>query len=307
MRKAGWLLAWAAAWLACGRDEPPDVSNWTWFREPMVGGVSLTALDGSGPRDVWAVGAGGTLLHWDGRDWRRYQAGLTTLDLHAVATLTGNTAWAVGEDGIILRFHNGQWYNTYYATGVDLWGVDVADDGSAFAVGDAGTIYHYDGTDWKNVSPAGLTDDLRAVAMAGGGTAWAVGDNGAILYYDGATWRRDASPTRERLNAVTVTAAGAHAAGDNGVILYHDNGTWRLMPNNHTRELNGLAWAGDRAFAVGNDGTLLAHKDGAWGRVPFEFPPLFTNDLNDVWLANEIEGWAVGDEGMMLWYRRPSR
>jgi len=313
MRNWTRIIAWAAAAVvvvaACSQEEDFGVSLWEIFRGPMVGGMSLQGIAGSGPRDVWAVGwsptTGGTLIHYDGRDWSRYQTPVTGRELNAVAMVSGNLGWAVGGGGVVLKYRDGQWALDDNLSGRDLYGVDFGDDGAGFVVGAAGTIYRYDGAAWTDVSPAGVTADLRAVALSGDGGAWAVGDAGTILRYDGASWKAASSPTHERLNAVTVAAAGAYAAGDNGVVLFNGGAGWVKMANNNTRELYGLAVAGDVAFAAGNGGTLLGLKGNEWGPVSLDWGPHEPDNLNAVYLANSTEGWAVGDQGIMLWYRRP--
>jgi len=208
--------------LACAEDEPPEVSVWSTYRGPTVGGASFRAVDASGPNDVWAVGAQGTILHYDGASWAFYRVSVTDLDLYAVNMTSGSSGWAVGAGGVVLRYHNGQWFNTVHLAGYDLYGVAFDDTGLGFAVGDDGAIFRYDGESWQDVSPPGLTADLRGVAVAGGGTAWAVGDAGTTLYYNGGGWQRVASPTKERLNAVAAGADGVYAAGGNRLVRRAD-------------------------------------------------------------------------------------
>lgn len=286
--------------LACTEDEPPEVSVWSTYRGPTVGGASFRAVDASGPNDVWAVGAQGTILHYDGASWAFYRVSVTDLDLYAVNMTSGSSGWAVGADGVVLRYHNGQWFNTVHLAGYDLYGVAFDDTGLGFAVGDDGAIFRYDGESWEDVSLSGVTADLRGVAVAGGGTAWAVGDAGTVLYYDGGRWQRVAVPTKERLNAVAVGVDGVYAAGDNGVILRNAGG-WSVVRAPTTHSLLGLDAAGDVAFACGNDGVLLRRKDGDWGSVRLELGPI---NLNGVVLCNSAEGWAVGDQSVILQYRR---
>src|SRR5258708_39760010 len=45
-----------------------SADNWCW-RNPLPQGNSLFGVWGSGASDVWAVGAGGTSLHWTGSAW----------------------------------------------------------------------------------------------------------------------------------------------------------------------------------------------------------------------------------------------
>lgn len=287
--------------LGCAEDEPSEVSQWYVYRGPTIGVVSLRAVDAAGPNDVWAVGSQGKILHYDGMRWSFYQLEVTDLDLYGLEITSGSSGWAVGADGLVLSYHNGQWYNSLHLTGSDLYGV-AFDDGRGFAVGDNGSLFRYDGATWEDVSLPGVTADLRDVAFAPGGGAWAVGDVGTILHYDGNSWAKvDNVPTAERLNAVAVRENAVYAAGDNGVILCDAGGGWYVMSTPTTSPLKGLAATAESAFACGNDGALLGEKDGVWGPVGLDAGPV---NLNDVVLLNGAEGWAVGDECVLLVYRR---
>jgi photosystem II stability/assembly factor-like uncharacterized protein len=295
-----WAALAVALVLACAEDDTAEISLWSVFRGPMPGGVSLRDVDASGPDDVWAVGAQGKILHYDGVGWSFYEGSVTDLDLNAVAITSGSSGWAVGADGVLLRYHNGQWYDAVHLTGYDLYGVAFDDRGTGFAVGDHGVIFRYEGGVWKDVSLAGVAADLRDVVMAGGGTAWAVGDVGTVLYYDGGRWRKVDVPTAERLHGAAL-GGGVYAVGDDGVILHNGGGSWRVMPTPATASLHGLDAIGDVVFACGNDGTMLGEKDEMWGPIRLELGPI---NLNGVVLCNGGEGWAVGDQGVILRYRR---
>jgi photosystem II stability/assembly factor-like uncharacterized protein len=287
--------------LACAEDEPPEVSNWYVYRGPTIGGVSLRAIDGVSPSDVWAAGNGGTLMHYDGVGWSFYQVEVTDLDLYGLDMTSGSTGWAVGADGLVLGYHNGQWFNSVHLTGYDLYGVAFR-DGFGFVVGDHGSLFAYDGEKWEDVALPGVTADLRDVAFGSDGRAWAVGDVGTVLSYDGARWTKVAGvPTEKRLNAVLVRAAGVYAVGDDGLILRDAGGGWRALSSPTTAPLLDLAATTGTAFACGNDGALLGEKDGVWGVVGLEAGPV---NLNGVVLLNDAEGWAVGDGCVILQYRR---
>ena len=61
--------------------------------------VSATALN-----NVWAVGASGTILHYDGTSWAVHsQSGsVTTNNLKGVSAYNASNAWAVGDNGTII-------------------------------------------------------------------------------------------------------------------------------------------------------------------------------------------------------------
>jgi len=303
----GAFAAAALLWpLACADDEPANVSGWSVYRDADVGAENIRDIAATAGDDVWAVGARGVILRYDGLTWRRTGNGLTTLDLNAVALLSPGEGWAVGQAGAALRLVDGQWYVTYLPTGRDLWSIAYGTDGVAFAVGAGGVIYRWDGSTWTDASLANVNADLKGVTYAGDGVFWAVGDGGTVLQYDGERWSRKAVPTTERLNCVAVREGRTYAGGDHGVILEYANGAWRSMSTPTIREIKAVAFTpAGLGFAAGNDGTLLGLKDGSWGAIAVDFAPHFPDNLNALALLNGGEGWAVGDNALILQYRRP--
>jgi hypothetical protein len=93
----GWSLAFAGAAGAAGQT------------------ASISALWGSGPNDVWAVGGAtkkdplgaevksGLILHWDGITWTAVESG-TEHYLNDIAGSGPSDIWIVGSDGTVLRY-----------------------------------------------------------------------------------------------------------------------------------------------------------------------------------------------------------
>lgn len=93
---------------------------------------------GSGLDDIFVVGLSGTIGHFDGRRWTLTPA-RARADLLSVTGL-GETAFAVGSAGTILRHAKGKW--DLETSGFDggLRGVAASPRDGIFAVGDGGTI-----------------------------------------------------------------------------------------------------------------------------------------------------------------------
>ncbi|HET7483681.1 MAG TPA: hypothetical protein VFK89_12570 [Actinomycetota bacterium] len=97
-----------------------DGTSWTQAFTPSPGRyTSLTAIDGSAPNDIWAVGHRGLdqplALHWDGAAWTRIGLGGDFGDptiLYGVTAPTPAEAWAVGNLAAqpeVLHWVGGQW------------------------------------------------------------------------------------------------------------------------------------------------------------------------------------------------------
>lgn len=77
-----------------------SADRWCWAA-PRPQGNQLTGLWGADEKDIWAVGKGGSILHWNGWYWSGAPSG-TTNDLHGVWGSDADNAWAVGSGGMIL-------------------------------------------------------------------------------------------------------------------------------------------------------------------------------------------------------------
>lgn len=62
----------------------------------------LGAVWGTGASDIWAGGANGALLHFDGYSWSRAAQPLRDR-ITAIGGRAG-TAWAIGDSGLVLRY-----------------------------------------------------------------------------------------------------------------------------------------------------------------------------------------------------------
>jgi hypothetical protein len=93
---------------------------------------SLRRISGSSANDIWAVGAGGATLHYDGKKWSSVPAPAfeSTLsaggsDLLAVWAASEGDAWAVGDSEVVLCWDGSSWQHVLApANGalIDVWG-----------------------------------------------------------------------------------------------------------------------------------------------------------------------------------------
>ena len=73
-----------------------------WVLSQSGPGYSLNAIWGKASNDIYAVGSGGTVLHYDGSAWTE-QSTPTDRTLFAVMTGPDGVLRAVGADGVVLR------------------------------------------------------------------------------------------------------------------------------------------------------------------------------------------------------------
>ena len=106
---------------------------------------------------------------------------------------------------------------------------------SAFAVGQFGVILHWDGSSWSE-DPQSISitqSQLNSVAFARNGEGWAVGSFGTILHYDGRTWSEESPPpdaNDANLTSVTIAGSDVFAVASGNLIKRGDDGSWTTVP-----------------------------------------------------------------------------
>ncbi|MBV69780.1 MAG: hypothetical protein CMH52_00395 [Myxococcales bacterium] len=106
---------------------------------------ALFKVWGTSADNVYAVGAKGTILHFDGRSWRQQNSG-TARDIISLWGHRPDQILAVGgrANGIILSYNGEQWTPKVLETEPGLNGVWVSADGHATVVGERGRILSVD-------------------------------------------------------------------------------------------------------------------------------------------------------------------
>ncbi len=266
--------------------------------------VRIVMIRGRSPSDAWAVGARGTILHFDGTSWKRSDPG-TDNTINAIwprdtgevalSTLT-TSAYTRGielDDGTnpvpsaggwtaraIPMFDNaprGWLTSTWAPPGAEwLWCTTMELPGRL----------PFNGLWRLRVSPSTNTLEVGEAAPPG---ACLVRGCRHLASIHGAT--------ANDLWAVGLTGATVHitdAQGDSPKVTPFDSQTWA--------DLHGV-WAASETevWAVGATGVIL-HYTGAsssWSRVS-NVPTKET--LRGIWGTSPTDIWAVGDESVVLHY-----
>jgi hypothetical protein len=112
--------------------------DWT---ATTVGTSYFHDLWGTGPNNIWAVGDGGAILHFNGSGWSNVASG-TTQRLRAITGTDANHVWFAGDTGVML-FWNGSTLSAQQSGTTrainSLWALAPND---VWAVGSAGLILH---------------------------------------------------------------------------------------------------------------------------------------------------------------------
>lgn len=145
---------------------------------PRTSGTTQTLYGvwGNLYESMWAVGAAGTILKWNGSSFSVEQSP-TSGDIDAIWGSSSSDIWAPTRQGEILHFDGVTW-SVAYKSQQELFGISGSDSLNVWAVGAAGTILRWDGKSWKQ-EPSGTKTDLLGVWANGDRTVWAVGKDGA--------------------------------------------------------------------------------------------------------------------------------
>ena len=283
---------------------PPDPDAY-WVSMDTGTTRLLHGVWGSSSDNVFAVGDGGTIIHFDGSDWST-QTSNTTNNLKGVWGISGTEVYAVGASGKILKTVNvGTTWSSMSNTSSGLnaiWGSSSTD---IFAVGDSGTIRHYDGATWSSMS-SNTTVKLLGVWGNSSTDVYAVGNSHmdgywkrTVLHYNGTNWQME-----ETANGVTLMSSWGEAddmwaAGSFGGILRYDGIDWKQTGGPTESTLNAM-WgeSGGDIFAVGYAGVIAQYDGTEWCVRKSETG----SDLYGLWGASSTDVFAVGDNGTVLAY-----
>jgi len=247
---------------------------------------------------AWAVGAGGTILFFDGTTWTEQESS-TTNDLYSVDFVDASNGWAVGKGGKIFYFNGTEWSSQTSGTTNDLNGVHFLNPTSGWAVGKSGVILHYDGTSWAS-SQFTASKDLSKVFAADASHVWAVGKAGVIVAYNGSSWSSQESGTTKDIFGIHFTSPDyGWVVGKIGLLLNYVNGSWIEYEHGlTTKDINGI-WFTDanNAWAVGKTGTFLQYDGIEW----FNQSGGTQTNLNGISFSGTT-GFTVGESGLIISY-----
>lgn len=149
----------------------------------------IADIHGTGSGNVWVVGEGGCVLHFDGIEWSGEQ--IPADKLNAVHVIFDDVAFSVGSNAVWKRSSSG-WEQVFSMPGAEFVDVWADSENYVVAVGkdtntNAGIIAIYDGYDWKQ--SASLT--IPPVLTVWGehpGSVWVGGEEMLLLHFDGTQW-----------------------------------------------------------------------------------------------------------------------
>ena len=263
----------------------------------------------------WAFGAKGTILHYSGGAWTLLSSNLVPTSPVSFFNFTSsyfNSAsdgWVVGTDAVVLHFDGvnygtvtGPTINNFTSISFGPPLTGPINPGDGWAVGNASitspfepTIYHWNGFAWTKGVAVGTLNNLNSVFMLNSGDVWTVG---------GGT-----HPTASCSSSLCP------------IILHFTGGSWNTVtPPPGSYALKSIFMvSSDEGWAVGEQppsctpsptcystGILLHYTVsggvGTWATFPAPSSPTPIHGLNSIFMLDQNEGWAVGDNATILHY-----
>ncbi|HKG91138.1 MAG TPA: hypothetical protein VKA84_04580 [Gemmatimonadaceae bacterium] len=218
-------------------------AGWQVEALPAAAGISLRAVWGTSPSNVFVAGDAGTLLRWDGTSWTAISTG-TNITLSTIWGSGPTDVYASGAGGVAVHWTGGA-TATRETIGSGVTAIAGTGPGTVVAVGSGGSSWVRQSTGTWTFVETNSTRNLNGMFGSSAAGIVAVGDNGTIMRHTGATsadsWSRVVYPVT--LKSITaLSGGGLSAVGLEGTRLTVSAGSWNhgvpcYPPNSGGRQL----------------------------------------------------------------------
>jgi len=264
--------------------------EWT----PISTGVSsfLLAIWGTDDSNLYAVGSGGTIIHYNGVNWNLEESP-TTEDLYSIHGWSADDIYVVGCDGSILHSNGSStWELVDTGLGIlpPLSSVYCLDSDNLVIVGLDGTLVQKNAGNWF----IHIFDSLTDIWGSSPSNIYVTGIEETLLHFDGSNWDsiHRSSPTSSPFVCLWGCNEDDLFIGGDGIIQY-DGLDWHRTQY----DLRGV-WvdpSSDEVFCVGDYGTILHHDGSGWSYMTSGTE----SHLLDVWGSSPTDVYAVGSCGIV--------
>ena len=296
------LVLCAAVFAGCSASSAGTGPVWKSQKDPDTKRQPLACVWGSSATDVFAVGYGGTIIHYNGTAWSKMTSD-TTIDLIGVwvvrrrmfspsATLVRfcvTTARLEQDD----RGHND-----------DIGGVWGTSPSDVFALTNSGIVLHYDSTTWSSMTDS-ATDSFAGIWGSSPTGVFAVGEEGAILHYDGTDWNSVPDTTTDSFTGVWGSSASdVYAVGLYGTAMHFDGSAWSSLTGVASSNIYFFGvWGSSPSdvYIVGSEGTIMHYDGNTWRGMASGT----SGAIGSIWGSSPTNIFAVGNNGLILHYSQP--
>jgi RHS repeat-associated protein len=220
-----------------------------------------------------AQGFGHIFVTTNGKDWAEIN-NVNIMDLNDVVYTSTNRAYAVGKDGMVLRYDGTNWMVMTPPSNSELLRLTFSDD-------DHLRVYTRNGEIWQT------TD---------GGVIWALVSSDLVTALGG-----------EFINDLHFSGSTIVAVGHQGRICtsFNNGDSWIASPGVHAVDLSKVVSISDPnpnssthlRFAIGKDGRFLKSTDFGLNWKELESP--WTKDLKNIYFDYTARGWVIDKDGIV--------
>lgn len=279
-----------------------DGKSWTPIMIPKSDKCTYYSVYGFSENEVYLGGDMGTLVRFDGKEWKIIQnTGFKNADfIKAISGSSPEDIYLCSYFGRILHW-NGKVAKVVTAQQKQkcFYGVCSVDRECVFAVGDDGVINQFNGKDWKRLT---YGNPKQMVKKDPPGKDFPSIDNGnsPVIHYSEGKW----APMKDIKSIDLVGVWGTSdsnifTVGNAGAIFHFDGKEWKQQESYVNKTLycvRGIA--PDTVFACGVEGAILKYEKGAWKVMDSGT----MKNLSSIWFASPKKGYAAGFEGTILRY-----
>ncbi len=222
---------------------------------------AILSLATLGRDEAWAVGADGLVMRFDGTAWRPLKAPL--VDFRLVAGSAPGTV-LFGSAAGLFRYEGGRLAQVAALGASSITDFDTAPDGTAAVVTQPGSVCRLaDDTACATLPSPGF--EVNGVAFTPAGGLWAVGNGGSIAFGGGSplAWSRTPSGTTNHVYGVVAPSADeAWATAEGAQLLHHTDGGWTTVASPLTNGIRGLSAEGPSSVWIADDQFHLLRWNG---------------------------------------------
>lgn len=245
--------------------------------------------------------------------WQQFQAP-TQANLYGVKLVSDNEAWAVGAGGTMLHFFQGRWNDLTrqlhpVTLGANIYSIDMVTPTEGWAVGD-NLILHLSGGRWNRVrSPIeGIFKSVDMLPPGSLNSSYNTGLNNGLGFGNGVNF---GNGLNNGFNTPATTGGLGYIVGESGgtsvVLQLNPQMGWQPMATGIDQPLNDVSAIGpNHVWAVGDTGSLQRAgiyqlEDQVWKKVRFTNAlidlkrPTGKFSMRSIKMVNSTQGWAVGE------------
>lgn len=225
------------------------------------------------PDDSYAiiVGDHGTVLRYDGENFKNMHAPTTETLWDVAWTRDGGYAIIVGSGGTILLWNNSEFVEIENYLEFSLFGVTWQNNTVAFMVGESGTVFRLE-EDNLTILSSRTSNDLRDIEWyIDGDYGLIVGENGTVIKEYWTDYQVLQSNITFDLWKVSWRPFHSEAlmVGEEGTaIIYNHLGPFNILSTGVSNWLTDVSWQSDgqQALVVGAQGLLLKYNGKDFSR-----------------------------------------